>query len=312
TVELTADREVRGIHIYESDVHPYYSRIVINGRTLAVADEGIHFKSFTGARIEGGTITSSAVYSNTLDFHLSMTSPYGVSINSVIADNARGKVSLNISGSHGVGLSQMSFHGAQANTFTGNIYIEGRNLLALYKDAGVTAVNGDLHIHDGALVGLFNSNQIADSSKIYFSGTTAGIFYLPLQGSETISEKLSAIVVSGAGGIVDFENHGNPVFPHGQRHLYLDDLDIEAGSVLIIREWAEGRDHLLVRRDSEHLAESLKRIVFEGCDPNAIHLEDYNDEYWEINGAPESATYGASLAVAGIALVAWRKKRAAK
>jgi|GEM_PF-704811 len=258
--------------------------------------------------MKDGTITSSASYSNALSFRLNKVSKYNLNIYSVISDNERGRVSLNISGSHGVGFSGMDFKGDRANTFTGNIYISGGSFLALSKDAGVTSVRGDIYIKDGAQVGLFKSNQISDSSRIYFSEKTGGSFYLSNQFTETISEKLSAIVVSVARGMVIFGSDDSSYFPHGQKHLYLDDLEIKEGSTLLITDWAEGRDHLLVRRDSEHLEESLKRILFNGYDPNAIHLEGYNDEYWEINGAPEPATYGAGLMLGVLGLVRYRRR----
>jgi len=92
------------------------------------------------------------------------------------------------------------------------------------------------------------------------------------------------------------------------KHLYLDDLIIEDGSFLSITHWLNGEDFLLVRKDSKHLADSLKKIRFIGYDPNAIHLEEFNKEYWAISGAPEPATYGAIFGTLGLSLFIYRKQ----
>jgi len=80
----------------------------------------------------------------------------------------------------------------------------------------------------------------------------------------------------------------------------------------LVKEWEWGRDHLLVKRDSEYLEESLKRIKFEGYDPNAVHLVGYDKDYWEINALPEPATYGAALALASLGLCYHRRRQNAR
>jgi len=92
------------------------------------------------------------------------------------------------------------------------------------------------------------------------------------------------------------------------KHLYLDDLIIDDGSFLEVTHWQYGEDFFLVRKNSRHLADSLKKIRFVGYDPNAIHLEEFNKDYWAISGAPEPATYGAIFGTLGLALFIYRKR----
>ncbi|KXU34374.1 hypothetical protein AXK11_08680 [Cephaloticoccus primus] len=127
------------------------------------------------------------------------------------------------------------------------------------------------------------------------------------QSSENIEEVFHRLVIEGRGGI-SFEG-GRPDFIHGQRHLFLDDLEVKADSMLSVTEWEWGRDHLLVRRDSKHLQESLKRMQFAGYDSNAIHLVDYNKDYWEISALPEPAAYGAGLMLGVIGFARYRRRR---
>jgi len=124
-----------------------------------------------------------------------------------------------------------------------------------------------------------------------------------------VSERLHKLIVNGT-GVVGFNSEGEKGnAPSSIRKLFLDDLEIKRDGQLLVVGWAEGRDHLLVRRDSEHLEESLKRIAFEGYDPNAIHLENYDKDYWEINAMPEPAAYGAGLMLGVVGLVRYRKRR---
>jgi len=104
--------------------------------------------------------------------------------------------------------------------------------------------------------------------------------------------------------VVDFKNK--------QSLLYLDDLDIIGKGNLTIKNWEEGKDRLLVKKDSKHLADSLKKIYFQGYDPNKIHLTNFNDEYWEVSGAPEPATYGAALGSLGLGIFIYRRSNRRK
>ncbi|KXU35937.1 hypothetical protein AXK11_05285 [Cephaloticoccus primus] len=84
---------------------------------------------------------------------------------------------------------------------------------------------------------------------------------------------------------------------------------IADGAGLDIRGWEEGFSYLLVRKDSKHLADALKKITFDGYLPGRVHLEDFNKDYWQISGTPEPATYGAIFAGAGVGLIVWRRRR---
>jgi len=93
-----------------------------------------------------------------------------------------------------------------------------------------------------------------------------------------------------------------------KRFLYLDDLSIDKGAELDVQGWVEGTHFFLVRKTSRNLEDALNKIKFKGYDPSKIHLEDYSDEYWMINGAPEPATYGAGLMLGVLGLVCYRRR----
>jgi len=76
--------------------------------------------------------------------------------------------------------------------------------------------------------------------------------------------------------------------------------------------WEAGRDHLLVRKDSTHLEEALKKISIDGWAKNQVYLKDYDKDYWSIEAAPEPATYGAIFVGLGLGLFICRKRWARK
>jgi len=90
--------------------------------------------------------------------------------------------------------------------------------------------------------------------------------------------------------------------------LFLDDLIIDNGAALRISGWQADRDFLLVRKDSKHLKDSLKKITIDGWGKNQIYLKDYDDEYYSIEAAPEPSTYGAILGAAGLGFWCWRRR----
>lgn len=103
------------------------------------------------------------------------------------------------------GLGTLTLSGTTANTFTGSNLIQAGEL-HLAKTAGVTALAGDISIGDGsasAVLSLTNSNQIADTSVVSFtgSGASAGIFRLNNQ-----SETIGGLSSSGGAGIVENES----------------------------------------------------------------------------------------------------------
>jgi len=100
--------------------------------------------------------------------------------------------------------------------------------------------------------------------------------------------------------------------PHGPRFFYIDDLIINGDGVLVIDGWVAGLDHLLVRRDSVHLQDSLGKMLFRDYDRQNLHLEVFNRDYWEISSTPEPAAYGAVLLSVGLGFVARRRWKAIK
>jgi len=90
-------------------------------------------------------------------------------------------------------------------------------------------------------------------------------------------------------------------FPYAPTYLYLDDLSISNGSNLTIKKWNLGYNHLLVRKDSEHLYDALTRIKFEGHWQWRAGLKDFDKDYWQlIPDIPEPSTYGAVLGAVGL------------
>jgi len=297
---------VRGLHIYEPDEG--LSNVVMNGNRLTLGEEGIWMHSYGQVFVTGaGRITSSVS-----NLNIRLTVPgYTLSILSVISDNGHDRVGLNISGAMGVGrFTQMELNGDTSNTFTGDVNVVDNASLELNKTSGAKAVLGNAYIGNGARVVLGYSDQISSSSTvslIAYGADRSKIVFAQNKAAE-VSQRLHALVTDGLGELI-FGDIGDINFPHGERYLYLDDLEIKDSSNLLVTSWAEGRDHLLVRRDSEHLQESLKRMEFEGYDPNAIHLVDYDKDYWEINAMPEPAAYGAGLVLGALGISYYRRRQ---
>jgi len=94
--------------------------------------------------------------------------------------------------------------------------------------------------------------------------------------------------------------------------LILDDLIIKDGAALNILGWKEGRDYLLVHKDSKHLQDALKKLSIDGWGKNQIYLKSYDKDYWSIEAAPEPSTYGAIFGTVGLGIVALRRRRGAE
>jgi len=91
--------------------------------------------------------------------------------------------------------------------------------------------------------------------------------------------------------------------------LFLDDLIIKDRSLLRISGWETGRDFLLVRKDSKHLADAMKKLTIDGWAKNQIYLKEYDKNYWSIEAAPEPAVCGAILGAVALSIVGWRRRR---
>jgi len=234
-----------------------------------------------------------------------------LNIESVLKNYEYWKTSLRIGNPNGF-RTYVALSGSRDNTFTGVTTLEGINVeLNLIKSNGVTAISGDLHVRDGAVAKVHARNQIKRNATISLisNGNVASTlrFASVHYGNKNLEENVHQLVIEGK-GVIDFGTEDNKS-THGKRYFYMDDLLITEGSLLTILAWEEGRDHFLVRKDSYHLKESLKRLEFKGYDRSKLNLVDFNTDYWEISGAPEPATYGAGLLSLGLGFVLWRKKR---
>jgi len=219
-----------------------------------------------------------------------------LAIRVAIVDNPLHKIGVNVTGKPKGGNGQIAFTGRESNTFTGNVTVSGENtVLELIKENGATAIRSDLTIRDGGLVGLFMSNQIADTSSVRLHGgknEKSPVLFFSGFVTKNVSEKIHDLTVEGR-AVFDF-NFGGDATLHGQRFLYLDNLIAGGDSELIIRNWIEGKDRFLVRKDSEFLEHSLKKLDFEGYDRNTIATREFNKDYVEIWAQlPEPSTYGA-------------------
>jgi len=201
-----------------------------------------------------------------------------LSLDSIISDNGH-SVSLNISGNK-PGDGGVFLRGDKSNTFTGNTYVSGRrNHLVLEKTNGAIAVRGDIHVKDEALLRFGNSNQILKTSRV----TLRNFGTLQTLANFDITNTFQSLIVED-NGIVHF-NHTEGYSEGSKYYIKIDDLRINQGGHLEVHGWQEGRDFLLVRKNSENLA-ALTKMTFAGYDPNAVHVEEYDSEYWSISSTP--------------------------
>jgi len=186
--------------------------------------------------------------------------------------------------------------GYSSNTFTGTTIVSGKGIiLSLDKKNGATAIQGDVWLEEGTGLTFWRGDQIADSATVTMSEGVC------LNLHQAVHERIHRVVVRGDSTI----RFGSAL----DNRFYLNDLLIADDSVLTISGWKEGRDALLVRKDSEHLWDALSRIYFEGRKEHRAWVEDYDKDYWEIIPAfPESATYGALFGAVGL-IVAWCRQR---
>jgi autotransporter-associated beta strand protein len=121
-------------------------------------------------------------------------------ISGIISGNGSGGTGTVALTKSGTGTWTLS--GTSANTNTGLTTING-GILNLSKTAGVNAIAGNVTIGDGIgvdILRLVNSNQIADTSVLTFSGTAAnaGTFRMNAQ-----SETVGGISSTGGAGIIE-------------------------------------------------------------------------------------------------------------
>jgi len=292
---------------------PYLS---LNNKRLTLGEGGINsYNKESASYIQYGRITArgSHVILNSISDPSSRRDAFGkiayhyLNLNAVIQDHETHKVGIIFNSKQKPErVGYVFLGGKEANTFTGEVTVSGAgNAIFLAKEAGATAVRSNIYVRDGGRVGIAKSNQIADSSTVTLSGNGA-TFSFTGYFMETVTEKIHALVIESGGGVFSFAHHLDRE-DHNIHTLYLDDLIINDGASLRVVAWEEGRDHLLVRKDSKHLADAMRKISIDGWAKNQVYLRDYDKDYWSIEAAPEPATCGAVLGAVGVAL--WRRRK---
>jgi len=279
------------------------------GRTLALNAGALLSTGAIDNTINGGVLSlASNAY-----MHGYNTGGSGLTISSVIRGTRLTKT----------GPGSLTFSGTAANALNSGVYVN-EGLLILNKSSGVAAISSQvgwrLTIGDGghsASVRLNRGEQIANGADVWLQGGFAdparhvwheAVLQFNGAGEEGITETFRTLDVQGI-GVIDFQGGtlGAPNF------LILDDLNVrygqEGGSVLLVRNWVDFEDRLLVKRTSANLAASLPHIHFEGYAPGA-ETRDYNVDFWEVVPAPELSSYGALLGTLGLALWLRRRKSA--
>jgi len=192
-----------------------------------------------------------------------------------------------------------------------DIWVSGINLVVLHKYPGNRAAQHYIKAVNGGIVGVEHSDQIADNATVYLEGGRGMSEFCFISFSHSyhdLFDDFNKLKVSGE-CMLNFYHNDRDYYLSDQT-LYLNDLEIEAGGLLHIFRWGNGRARLLVRKTSAHLSESLKRLVFEGYSAKKAGLRHYSSDYWEIGpGFPEPATYGAVFGTVGLGLALWRKRR---
>jgi len=282
----------------------------LNGYKLTVGSGGVILEAGRSHIITGGRLTSNS--GNIRFTSIGKPVKHILPISSVISDNGAIKVGIEITNTstayNGIGL-----FGNKANTFTGDVSIAGKVLLDLYKDSGVVSILGNLNVKKGAKVSIFGSGQLGRGARVLLTSRSnvRSVFGFSGRYKENIKEVFHELKVDG-NAVVSFSLEGNQN-PHGLREIILDDLQVMEGSHLLIKEWQDGRDRLLVRKDSAHVRDSLGRIEFENHDTRTVNLRDYDKDYWELYAlVPEPSTYGSLFGAVAFGLGLLRGRLLAK
>jgi len=209
--------------------------------------------------------------------------------------NAHHKVGLRILGG-GTRKASTVYTNGSGFQITGDLEVDGALFWTYYSG---TALKGDILVKNNGRLKLSTSNSVHRSSSITLSSASVELD----ANFESNVQVIKSLIVEGASNIT-MANSGFKV-----TNLYLDDLFIAEGSALVINGIGNMGGHLFVKKNSEHLYDSLSRIRILGGQRTA-GLQDYNHDYWEIIGAlPEPETYGAILGAVGLGLAVWRKRR---
>jgi len=310
-VSLSSDKQLRSIKIvqlYGSGVGIANNQINLNGYTFSIGSGGIINASEEETRIVGGYLTS---HTGAINITNTAITDNELFIEATITNSLGSRVGLTITRDTDFAGSRkriVALGGTNSNTFTGETTITGNNTLRLKKENLATAISGDLIIKEGASVELHRTRQINSKAKVTLSSWSSSASELVFKGErgKNLTESIHQLVVEGTGKI-DFGGESY----RGEHALYLDDLEIKAGGRLIIENWKEGRDYLLVRKDSRHLQDALSKIEF--ADGRKWgDLVDLGGAYYSISNAPEPAIFGAGVMAAGLVTLAWQRRRAAK
>jgi len=304
---LSADRTINSLRLTGGQ------QVNLAGMALLINAGALLSSGATNNEITGGLLNLSVLaYA-----HIYNTGGTGLTISSAIQGGIFTKT----------GPGSLTLSGTTANALGSGFYVN-EGVLILNKSAGVAAISSQarsrLSIGDrghSAIVRLDNSEQIANGAELWLRGGFAdltrhvgwgaeGILQFNGAGGVGITETFRNLVVEGS-GVVDFQG-GILVTPN---RLILDDLrvlyGIEGGSMLLVRNWVDFEDRLLVKRSSVNLTASLPHIHFEGYAPGAA-LRDYDAQFWEVVPAPEPSTCGAILGALGLGLWGHQRRKSCK
>jgi len=298
TTDFTGSIRLTGV----ADPNIAFPVVNLNGHKITIDSGGIEVNPGTRlAQFRDGILTSSESFLETRFLGQAFSA---IGLNVVIADSSH-KVGLRITG-NGYVDSGFYLYGGLSNTFTGNVEVSGiRNHLVLRKTGGAIAVRSNILVKDGAILRFEGSNQLLRTSSVTLK-TNGVLQNLSLSGSD-ITNTFKSLVVED-NGIVHF-NHTEGNSANAKYYIYLDDLIINQGAHLEVKDWQDGRDFLLVRKNSQNLADALERMAFEGYNPADIHLRNFNSTYWQISALPEPSTYGAIVSIIGLGFWALRRRK---
>jgi len=311
-VNLYSDKQLNGLKLvqfYGSAPGIPNNQFNLHGYTFSIGSGGLINASEEETKIVDGYLTA---HSGAINITNTVDTTNELFIGAIITNNQGSRVSLTITRDSDWASSKkriVALGGNQSNTFTGETTITGNNRLRLKKENLATAISGDLRIKQGATVELHRTRQINSKARVTLfssAGDAASEIVFKGEQGRNLTESIHQLVVEGTGKI-DFGGESY----RGKHSLYLDDLEIKKGGRLIIENWKEGRDYLLVRKDSRNLHDSLKRIEF--ADGRKWgDLVDTGGDYYSISNAPEPAVFGAGIMALGLAALTWRRRRATK
>jgi len=310
---LTANRNLNSLNIYDGGHVVTHWIKTGYPHELKIGKDGIHVNTSSNVGyISGvGKLTSSQQF---LDVRLNSNSGLNdnLHITTVISDSDMNKVGLRVTGPSYSQRSAVVLGGGISNTFTGNVEVSGRGkILALNKENGATAIQGNIFVNNGAEITLRRGDQIADRASVKLRDSTFSFSDDRYDSKLIKRESFRELVIEGT-SMLQFRFSEKSL---DQRFLYLNDLSVSDEGKLIVQGWKEGIHWLLVQKTSANLKDALEKIRFEGESWKQVGVRDYNWEYWEIgvgddfSKLPEPATYGAVFGVVGLGLVIWQKRR---